>query len=57
MKITDVNAYVVTPPGHGYGGAMSGRDVCEVDTDEGFMAGASARTIRAVEFPDRSSVC
>ena len=36
MRITDVNAYVVTPPGHGYGGANERQWVfVRVDTDEG----------------------
>ena len=48
MKITDVNAYVVTPPGHAYGGPNERQwTFVRIDTDEGFMAGARARTTRA----------
>ena len=58
MKITDVNAYVVTPPGHGYGGPNERQwTFVRIDTDEGihgwgectnYPGGGSFLTARAV---------
>ena len=58
MKITDVNAYVVTPPGHAYGGPNERQwTFVRIDTDEGihgwgectnYPGGGSFLTARAV---------
>ena len=58
MKITDINAYVVTPPGHGYGGPNERQwTFVRIDTDEGihgwgectnYPGGGSFLTARAV---------
>ena len=58
MKITDINAYVVTPPGHGYGGPNERQwTFVKIDTDEGihgwgectnYPGGGSFLTARAV---------